>query len=294
MRTWRLTMSFRPDQTLVGLAYNKYVPELLNSHPFAADYIEVPYELFAHDPKVIRHLDFKPIILHCASLSIGGSVPCAESKVKDIAEWAIRTQTPWVGEHLSFITAERDEIGGHADDYAPGEPYNLGYTVSPVMNPRTVNRVIDNLARYRPQLNVPLLLENSPLYFRLPGSTMTQVEFINSICQEVDVGLLLDLAHFHITADTMGFDAEIEIEKLPLERVVEIHISGVDEQKDALWDNHAARAPESVFRLLEIVLGRSNARAITLEYNWSSAFPRSVLLEELARTRKCLRCRGQS
>jgi uncharacterized protein (UPF0276 family) len=285
-------MCFSPDQTLVGLAYNKYVPELLISHPAAVDYIEVPYELFAHDPKVIGQLESLPIFLHCASLSIGGSVRCCESKVKDIGEWAVRTQTPWIGEHLSFITAERDEIVGHADEYAPGEPYNLGYTVSPPMNARTVDRVVNNLTHYRPRFGVPLLLENSPLYFRLPGSTMTQVEFINAICRQLDVGLLLDLAHFHITADTMGFDAAVEIEKLPLERVVEIHISGVDEQKDALWDNHASRAPESVFRLLEIVLRQSKARAITLEYNWSSAFPRSILLEELERTRNCLKHRS--
>jgi uncharacterized protein (UPF0276 family) len=230
----------------------------------------------------------KPLVLHCATLSLGGSVPCPESTVRDIAEWVTRTETPWLGEHLAFITAERDEIGGHADEYAPGEPYNLGYTVSPPMNATTLDRVVANLARYQPHFPVPLLLENSPLYFRLPGTTMTQTEFMSAICQRTDIGLLLDLAHFHITAQTMGFDGQTELEEFPLERVVEIHISGVDEQVGARWDNHAARAPDAVFRLLEQALERAPARAVTLEYNWSSVFPRSVLLEELTRTRETL------
>jgi uncharacterized protein (UPF0276 family) len=276
------------DTPLVGLAYNKYVPALIAEAPEAIDYVEIPFELLSHDPSVAMIAEKLPVVLHCATLSIAGSVPCPRDSIGQISSWVNRTATPWLGEHLAFITAEREEAGKHPDPYAPGEPYNIGYTVSPPMTLETVDRVAANVARYRKEIGVPILLENSPLYFRIPSSTMAQTEFIRAVCDRSEAGFLLDLAHFYITSQTMGFDAEREIEQLPLDRVVEVHISGVDEQTIGSWDNHAARAPEAVFRLFEQVLEHATPRAVTLEYNWSSVFPRAILLEELARTRETI------
>jgi uncharacterized protein (UPF0276 family) len=67
---------------------------------------------------------------------------------------------------------------------------------------------------------------------------------------------------------------------------VEIHISGVDRQPDGVWDNHAARAPKAVYRLLEQALERARPQAITLEYNWSVRFSQAILLEEIAQVRE--------
>ena len=61
---------------------------------------------------------------------------------------------------------------------------------------------------------------------------------------------------------------------------------------DAAWDDHASRAPEIVYRLLEQVLHRASPRAVTLEYNWSSRFPQVWLGEELERVRGI--CRGRA
>jgi hypothetical protein len=283
-----------PKVPSVGIAYNKYVPGLLADYPGIVDYIEVPYELLEHDASVAANLGRIPIVLHCATLSIGGSVACPQATIDRIVHWIAQSKTPWLGEHLAFITAEREEIGGYADEYAPGEPYNIGYTVSPAMNDTTLGRVVRNLETYARNFAVPLILENSPLYFSLAESTMSQVEFFTKICERTTVGLLLDLAHFLISARTVGFDALEELKQLPLERVVEVHISGVDLQEGAHWDNHAARAPEEVFGLLDYVVAEAPVRAVTLEYNWSSAFPRSVLLEELVRARKILDLRHQT
>jgi hypothetical protein len=156
------------------------------------------------------------------------------------------------------------------------------------MNQESLDRVAANFSRYARQFPMPILLENGPLYFRLPSSTMTQADFIRAICDRTEVGLLLDLAHFYISSQAMGFDAERELDKLPLDRVVEVHLSGVDEQPGGSWDNHAMRAPEGVRRLFEQTLERVMPRAVTLEYNWSSVFPRAVVLEELARTRESI------
>jgi uncharacterized protein (UPF0276 family) len=117
--------------TSVGVAYSSYILPFLHECLESLDYVEVPFELIRHDPSVLRVSTVKPVVLHCASLSIAGTVRPAEETVQAIRQTAEATGTPWIGEHLSFIAAERPENAFNADEYAPGEPYNIGYTVSP-------------------------------------------------------------------------------------------------------------------------------------------------------------------
>jgi uncharacterized protein len=270
----------------IGVAYAAYVQSFLDAHGHEIDYVEVPYELLRHDPSVIDLRARKPIVLHCASLSVAGRIPPEPTTVSDIAAWVERTETPWLGEHLSFITAERGDAGANADEYAPGEPYNIGYTVCPSMNEASIERVMRSLRLARERFPVPMLLENPPVYFPIPGSTMTQVEFVREICDRSSTTqLLLDLAHFYITSQTMGFDPLEAIDAYPLERVVEVHLSGVETEAGGHWDNHSKRAPDIEFDMLELVLERAPVQGITLEYNWSARFPPAVLLEEIHRTR---------
>jgi uncharacterized protein (UPF0276 family) len=103
------------------------------------------------------------------------------------------------------------------------------------------------------------------------------------------VGILLDLAHFYISARTCGFDPLEEIQRWPLDRVWEIHVSGVSEQELGSWDDHASAAPEIEMELLRIASRCCpNLRAITLEYNWASHFPPQLLLDEVSRVKSAI------
>src|SRR5262249_20783504 len=102
------------------------------------------------------------------------------------------------------------------------------------------------------------------------------------------VGLLLDVTHLLIAATNLGFDASDALERLPLDRVVEIHLSGVGMQSGLAWDDHARPAPESGFALLDQALDRARPRAITFEYNWATNFPEMLLAEQISRVRERL------
>jgi uncharacterized protein (UPF0276 family) len=277
---------WQPTSTpAVGAAYCAYIPAFVEAHPTALDFVEVPFELLCHDPSVLALRNRIPLVLHCASLSIASQSLCPQSIVQKVQEWTQCTETPWIGEHLAFITSDREEAGDIADDYAPGEPYNIGYTVSPSMDSGTAGRICRHLQYYSNLFSVPILIENSPLYFSYPTSTMSQAEFMSRILDECPCGLLLDLAHLAISAQTVGFRADDEVERYPLERTTEIHISGIDQQPDGAWDNHAIRAPEEIYSLLDRALKRARPKAITMEYNWSARFPEQVLDEDVARIR---------
>jgi uncharacterized protein len=269
---------------LVGLALGPYVDRFVRDHSGVADYVEVPFEQLDHSPETFARLRDIPLILHCSSLSVAGTIDPTPATMAAIQHWAEETNTPWVGEHLAFILGES----------AGCAPYNVGYTVSPQMSVAVVDLVVKRLNRFSGLFRAPLILENSPVYFSMPGSTMSQIEFIGEICHQTDVSLLLDLTHFHITACNLGFDARKALDRYPLDRVVEIHLSGVSLQSDVYWDNHAALAPEEVFELLAWVLDRTRPRAVTLEYNWLPNIPAERLITQIARVRETLADSGRT
>jgi uncharacterized protein (UPF0276 family) len=265
--------------TAVGLALGPIVPEFLSAHPGSVDYIEIPFEQLRHSPEVGTIQETLPVVLHCASMSVAGFVPPDEDTLKAIECEATRTRTPWIGEHLAFISADPLEAAAMHET----APTTLTYTVCPQLSEETVARVAENLVHLQSRFNVPVILENSPQYFDVPGSTMSMTDFIGAVVNRCGVGLLLDLTHFVISMVNTGRKATKEIERLPLEQVVEIHISGLNFQSGVAWDDHAVPATETVFGLLERVLTRARPRAVTLEYNWSPSFPQTTLKKHIDR-----------
>lgn len=261
------------------MAYGPAIPEFLASHDDLVDYLELPFEQLRHSPVLAALQETHPLILHCASLSIAGFVSPSEETVATLADEARRTRTPWIGEHLAFMSA---------DALADGSATALTYTVCPQLSDETVDRVIENLATVCKRMPVPLILENSPQYLAIPGSTMTMADFVNAVFARSDVGMLLDLTHLWITATNTGVNPSAELERMPLERVVEIHVSGMSQRSETVWDDHAEPAPLAVFDLLKQALGRVRPSAVTLEYNWSPTFPRPILCRHLDRVRELL------
>jgi uncharacterized protein (UPF0276 family) len=261
--------------SVIGLAYAGYVPHLLERYPGIVDYVEFPFELLSSNPSVRTLVERYPAILHCASLSMAGFVPAQEATWQAVAECSRVLKTPWVGEHLAFILGE--------------DHLSVGYTVAPALNKATLQRVLSNVRRAEEMLPVPLLLENPPIYFVARTSEWTVNEFFNELTSENVAGLLLDLSHHEITCRNLGLDAEQTLDQFPLERVVELHLSGTTEQIGVMWDHHASRCPESVWRLLDQTLERVRPKAITIEYNWSANFPEADVVADVKRLRAALR-----
>ena len=278
-----MTLATSAHRTAVGLAHGPGIVEFLQSNPGLADYIEVPFEQLRHTPELGAIQEEFPVVLHCASLSVAGFIAPSETTIAAIQQESVRTKTPWIGEHLAFVSAD----GIHEEGDRDTAPTNLTFTLCPQLSEETVRRVAENLDALRLCFPVPLILENSPQYYPIPGSTMSLVEFVAKVAEHCDVGLLLDLSHLMITSLNTGSDPFLDLERLPLERVVEIHISGMSRQSGIVWDDHGTPAPDEMFQLLQCVLRRVRPRALTIEYNWT-ALPQPVLLSHVAKTRKIL------
>ena len=62
-------------------------------------------------------------------------------------------------------------------------------------------------------------------------------EVFSKVIEETGCMLLLDLAHARITADTLGIDVRDYIASFPLDRLVELHITGIRNYGGILTDH---------------------------------------------------------
>jgi hypothetical protein len=145
-------------------------------------------------------------------------------------------------------------------------------------------------------------LENSVFYHHL-GDPLEEPAFLHDALDAPRAHLLLDLHNVFTTAVNAGFEPERYLDALPLERVIEIHVSG-GADSDPAWlpagrtlrlDSHDGAVPEEVWRLLERTLPRCpNLRGVTLERMEGTVGDADVplLRAELRRVRRAVSARG--
>jgi uncharacterized protein (UPF0276 family) len=147
-------------------------------------------------------------------------------------------------------------------------------------------RQVNKLAR---AVSVPVLLENTePLPF---GGYDFEVrtERISEILQRADCGFVLDIGHARVSAAALGMDVHDYLGRLPLDRVVQIHVSGPRVQNGRLADVHEP-LQEIDYTLLDFMLARTHPQVVTLEY----IRERDALQEQLCRLCGVLGLRGDT
>ena len=179
-------MPAQAGATAVGIAHCAFAERLVIEQPGIVDYVEIPFEQLVHNPRSAELAAHVPLIPHRASLSMAGNVSPDRRLVESVHHWMRETKTPWIGEHLSNVRADGTwkEIAEHSAlfmgeaDQGPAGPFNVGYTVSPQYSHPVLDRVHEAWASFERKFGIPILLENGPIYFNMPGSTMSQSTFV--------------------------------------------------------------------------------------------------------------------
>jgi uncharacterized protein (UPF0276 family) len=194
-----------------------------------------------------------PVIVHGLELSIGSASGWNTAYLAMLDQLDRRCPFQWHSEHLGFLTADN----GHA-----GVPLPLPFTREAA---DLVARRADTMCR---RYHRPFLLENAAYYLAgLPHDPgWDEATFLASLTERADCGLLLDLFNLHVNCTNHGLDALDLLARVPLDRVVEIHVAGGDSEMGYLLDSHSAAVPEEVWKLLVWVLERApNVAAVIFE-----------------------------
>ncbi|MBU8895765.1 DUF692 domain-containing protein [Corallococcus sp. M34] len=267
----------------VGLSYRWDLnPHLARGNP-GVDWLEVTPEHFLPlTDDAERRLDVLakryPLVGHSLELSVGSDGVDAPGYRDGLRRIVSRTKSVWHGDHLCFT-----RVG----------PLPLRALTPVPLTDEAVETCVRNARAVRADLGVPFVLENIAYLFHTDLDTLDEADFIRRVVEGADCGLLLDLHNVYCNAVNHGYDAYRFLDRLPLDRVVQIHLAGGVTAEGLRLDSHSAPSPEEVWQLLEYVVPRCPVRGVNFEMD--SGFPPFVrLVEELARARAILQRHGAS
>jgi len=211
-----------------------------------------------------------PVVSHSVSLDIGGDGPLDPTFLGAIAALQRRLDAPWWSDHLCWSA-----IGGRPlHDLLP-----LPFTEE------AARHVAGRVAQAQERVGAPLLLENATFYASMPGGTMDEAAFLGEVVASAGCDLLLDVNNVYVNSRNHGFDARAFIDRMPLDRVRELHVAGHTQKDGVVIDTHIGPVIDPVWDLYRYTLGRAG-RLIPTLVEWDNEIPPlDTVLDEVDRAR---------
>lgn len=207
----------------------------------------------------------RPVVGHGVLGSLGAAEPPQRR-----ADWlaALRRDAAafdmlWLSEHLGYA----DAAGSHVAWPVPLPPTDESVAV--------VARALEAMRGACPVV----AFENNADLFCL-GDPLAQPQFFAAICEAADAHLLLDLHNAYAFCRNVDVDLHDWLERIPWDRVIEIHLSGGHDSEPELlpsgrslrMDSHDGAVPDEVWQAFENALPRAEGlRAVVLEW-----FPEAI------------------
>jgi uncharacterized protein (UPF0276 family) len=256
---------FRPPRKLgVGFPYLSTVPTAFYARRDRIDFVEIGPDTLCRETgqnpprlafvpgllaKALETTAGLPIVVHGVELSIGSACGWNEDYVEILDGFHARQPFVWHSEHLGFLVAEGLD----------GKPMNTGVPLPVPFTRAALDMLVPRAEALTRRYGVPFLLENTVHYLpELPADEgRDEVTFLNDLVERSGCGLLLDLYNLYCNGLHHGFDPREALDRLRLDRVVEIHLAGGDSHDGFLLDSHSEIVPEPVWRLLEYVAPRT-------------------------------------
>lgn len=206
------------------------------------------------------------MICHGLSLSIGSPSPLDEAFLHRLKRFLNEHQIKLYSEHLSYCSDD-----GHLYDLLP-----IPFTEE------AVHYVAKRIKRVQDILERPIAMENVS-YYAAPGQEMPEIEFLNTVLEEADCKMLLDVNNIYVNSINHQYNATEYLNAIPADRVEYIHIAGhYEEAKDLIVDTHGADVIEPVWDLLEQTYQRYGVIPTLLERDFNVP-PLAELLVEVDR-----------
>lgn len=259
-----------PQPVGIGLAYLPSRPDLVAELLPLADYVELSPELFGGDTGTDVQLDVdglraalalvgdRPVVVHGLELSIGSAHGWNESALQLLDGFLAEREPLWHSEHLNFLSVQA-ESGSVLE---LGLPLPLPFTAE--CAELVAKRADAVIARYQR----PFLLENSANYLPdLPADPgWDEATFLTALTERSGCGLLLDLFNLWTNCVNHELDPADLLRRIPLDRVIEVHVAGGEELAGLLLDSHSAAVGEPVWAMLATVrAGAPNLAGVTVE-----------------------------
>lgn len=236
---------------MTGIGYRRELAPWIATRPPQVECMEITAEHFyGHGEEALAALarDY-PLFVHGLGLSLGTPGPLDEKRVEQFARVAEIADARWISEHISFTrTAEVD----------------LGH-LNPVRPTREMAGIIATHAReLTARCGRPIILENITSHLKLEGD-LSETDFLNTVCEQGDCGLLLDVTNLFINSRNHRFDPVEWLENLDTRRITQLHMVGYSRQGERYTDGHGEAIQPELLDLAREVFKRAPVQAVILE-----------------------------
>lgn len=222
-----------------------------------------------------------PIVVHGVELSIGSAHGWNAAYLEMLDDFQALWPFVWHSEHLGFQTISAED----------GATLEVGVPLPLPATKEAVELVARRSAAIGERYGVPFLLENPAYYIAdMPADPEIgdDIGLLAAIAERSGCYQLLDLHNVYCNALNFGVDPFVVIDRVPLKRVVEIHVAG-GSSRDGFWmDGHNDRVPERVWEMLEYTLPRApNVGGVVFELldDFALSLGAAAIAEELRRVR---------
>ncbi|WP_028628377.1 MNIO family bufferin maturase [Metapseudomonas resinovorans] len=252
---------------------SEYYHQILEQDP-AIDWFEIISENYlVGGGKALYFLDAikerYPLVMHGVSLSIGGPHAIDHDYLRQLKLLAERVNPLWISDHLCWSRGNAH----HLHDLLP-----LPFTRESLLHVAARIRLVQDI------IERPLVLENVSAYVQWNESTMSEATFLHELSELTGCELLLDVNNVYVSARNQGFDAWQFIQKLPPERIRQIHLAGHRDYGHYLIDTHDQPIADPVWDLYARTIEHLGPRATLIERD--DVFPPlNDLLDELEKAR---------
>lgn len=257
--------------------FDSWLERAERDEPLGVDWIEfVPEVFMGVGGKTKRVLDAlrqrTRLVPHGVSLSLGGPDAWPDERMSELHRLCSSVDATYYSDHICLASID----GIETFDLLP-----LPFCEE------AADHVAARARMAKERLERPLVLENITYYAHFVEPELSEGEFVRSVVERSDAGLLLDVSNIVVNAYNHRRDPIELLEALPLERTVQIHLAGHRwDETWGLWiDDHASAVPDPALRLYEYALQRIGRPVPTL-IEWDQRLPElDTVLAEIDRVR---------
>lgn len=264
--------SFTSERLSVGTFYNPHLAESLLSAGDQIDHLSMADPPSTDDALFHRIGEHFPLLLHDYLGQLAD--PLSDHALERARHLQELYRGPWIAEHFQCLHTENGK-------------YTLDYVFPPLYTEEFLRRFVANARRLADFVGAPLVMENIPGFFSVEHAQMSEAEFLRRFFEETGCGFLIDVPHLWLAAHYQQRDAHAYIGEFPLEKVVEIHVGGVEEDRDLAGPWVAATRPTREILELGVWIAERapGLRAVTVD-QFSPALTAEVMLESVEMTRE--------
>lgn len=211
-----------------------------------------------------------PVVMHGVSLSIGSTDPLDQGYLTKLKALTEKVKPQWVSDHLCFTGVNQQ----NTHDLLP-----MPYTED------SLAHIVDRIKQVQDFLGRTILIENPSTYLEFKESTIPEWEFIARMAEQADCALLLDVNNVYVSSYNHRLDPYLYLDAMPMDRVVQIHLAGHENNGTHIVDTHDNHVIDEVWELYRHVIAKQGM--INTMVEWDAHIPAfDVVWDEVKKAQK--------